>query len=500
MGEMKADFPESDQAASRKGPASSLRVRAETATSTRDETPDNRFDEQLAEAVYVVLNDGPELLEPPPNSSLRLTRETFIEHLTRMVGQVDAHDNRKLPVPPLAEWCAIKPPTARAILGRHPLIPRVQPVRAALELRANQPDRALTVVIKVFAGIHDTTMVRRGVHRPKPSSKAGRQMHLALVAITGAGRAILVNTERFAVGDVTWDSMRAAGIDAVAASRSEGIVDAGLLRERWANAIAGYQLGNWGEHTTGRPPQTVAEHVGALVGEAIRGAILVGAADLYEQVPVLGGQLITATKTGMLPDEPIASMVSYDLAAVEQLCNLGLMPALNLDAVETTGWQPRSEIPFTVKLARADGEAAPHGGPELLALISDPNRATPVPREQLGLRSLMLAVNDVDGEIDLPSGPCAVRIFYRAGLVPHALYLVPMVPGDAKTHERAIKAIVLESTHLHTGPAALMTAVRDTCERKGAFDPGGERAAPTESLTTIAQLAADRELHRRSAA
>jgi hypothetical protein len=68
-----------------------------------------------------------------------------------------------------------------------------------------------------------------------------------------------------------------------------------------------------------------------------------------------------------------------------------------------------------------------------------------------------------------------------------------MVPGDIGTHCRALSAIVADSTRLHTGPQAPIAVLREICERKGAFDPGGEGAIPAEELATITRLAADRE-------
>src|ERR1700733_8560638 len=157
--------------------------------------PDRRYDAWLAEAVEVLLDEDPHLLDPPDGFSDRLARDKFIEYLTQLVRETDARDNRKLNAPVLARWVGCADSTIRGILGRHPLIPRVQAVRAALELQHLGSDSAMTGVIKVFAGTHKTTSSVRGVHRPSPTSREGRQMHLEFVVITAGGRAILVSTE-----------------------------------------------------------------------------------------------------------------------------------------------------------------------------------------------------------------------------------------------------------------------------------------------------------------
>jgi hypothetical protein len=466
------------------------------------EEADRRYDATLAGAVGVILDEDESLLETSSYFSQRLSPEAFIDHLVDMVRLADGGDSGKINAPLLGRGLLVSDTTARAILDRHPLIPRVQAVRAALELSNGKSNAPLVGIIRVFAGVHPTTMKVRGVHRSKPTSRTGRQLHLEFAVVTEAGRVVLVNTERYAVADATWEEMRAAGKEAVEAARAEGIADAGLLRERWDGATVGFQRRTWDERAMWPIPQTVAEHVGALVEGATRAAALVGAPDLSRCLPVVGGQLVASTKAGMLPAEPVASLVSHDVGAVDQLMQLGVMPVLDLNGLDGVDLRAMNEVPFTVKLARADGEVAPHRGPELLAQISDPSRATPVERDRLGVRSpFALAVSYVDGEVDLPGGPCAVRVYYRAGYrVPHSVYLVPMVPGDIDTHIEAVRAIVFDSTSLHGATDGLMGRIRESCERKGAFDPGGERASPTECLATIARLAADRELHRSFAA
>ena len=132
-------------------------------------------------------------------------------------------------------------------------------------------------------------------------------------------------------------------------------------------------------------------------------------------------------------------------------------------------------------------------------MASDAHRAEQVPREELGLApAAPLSVNYVDGEVDLPSGPRAVRVFYRAGLgIPHNLYLATLEPENVDAHRRALAAVVADSTALYRPQTGQMTVIEKVCAKKGAFDPGGERAWPTESLGSIGRLAADRELYRR---
>jgi hypothetical protein len=493
--EMKADFEGSGEAvgSSSEAPGQVIVPLGEIAADTN-----NRYDGLLQEALRVIVDDDPDALEGTGDYySHRFTLSTFTEHFQRMVDEIDDREHRKLPIRALADWSGIADTTARSILSRHRLILRAQPVRAALDLRehAGSP-RAL--VIKVFAGVHNNTMVRRGIHRARPTAGAGRQMHLELVAITAGGRPVLVSTERFAVRDVTWHDMRAAGEHAVATAQESGIADPALIHSRYEEAIARYQLEKWGEHVTGRSPRTVAAHVSALLDGAIEASKLIGAPDLYQDVPVIGGQLVAATRAGSIPAEPQASLVSHDLVAVERLAEVGLLPALDLNAAQGTTHTAMSEIPFTIKLSGSDGEELACSGEQLLSRVSDTGRSEGVPVEELRVDSPgKLAVRYLDGEVDLPGGPSAVRIFYRAGLaVPHSLYLVLMVPGDERTHQRALDAIVLDSTVLHAGPEAPMRALRQICESKGAFDPGGERADTAEGLATIARLAADRKLHR----
>ena len=460
--------------------------------------PDERYDSSIERAIELLVDANADLLAEPHDSSFRLKRVTFASHITNLVRETDRRDHRKLPLEQLAKWCGIQSTPMRGLMGRHPLVPRIQPVRAALELQDARSGVPRAGIIKVFGGTRNTTILGRGIHRSE-NATTGRQLHLEFVVITDEGRSILVNTERYAFGDVTWDAARAAATAAIGKARAEGITSSALLGERWRHAIATHQRETWGEHATGRSPETVAEHIRALLGAALEAAELVGVPDLYSDLPIVGGQLVAATKAGMLPSPPLTSLISHDIASIEQLIEFGVLPVLDLNAVDGTALRGMDEVPFTIKLPRADGEAAPHKGHELLALLSDPQRATPVPREELDVRdSLGIAVTYVDGEIDLVSGPRSVRVYYRASrTVPHSLYLVPMVPGDIDTHRTALAAIVLDSTSLHMGPQAPIAILRDTCERKGAFDPGGEGAIPAEGLATIARLAADRELHRK---
>jgi hypothetical protein len=495
---MKADFEGSGEAEVSASEASTSEKGGVAPLGQMSAEANNRYDGLLRKALKTIIDEDPDLLESTGDYySHRLTLSTFTDHLQRMVEEVDARDHGKVPLRALADWCGISSTTTRAILSRHALIVRAQPVRAALDLQDRRsPLRAL--VIKVFAGRHNTTMVRRGIHRAKPTARAGRQMHLELIAVTADDRPMLVGTERFAVRDVTWKEMRAAGELAVATARESGIADPALLNSRYEEAIIAYQLESWGEHVSGRPPRTVPAHVSALLDGAMDAAKLIGAPELYQDVPVIGGQLVATTRAGTLPAEVQASLVSHDLVAIERLVEVGVLPALDLNAAQGATHMAMSEIPFAIKLSGPGGLELACSGEELLSRVSDVSRSEGVPPEDLRLGSPgKLAVRYLDGEIDLPAGPSAVRIFYRAGLaVPHGLYLVLMVPGDERTHQRALDAIVLDSTVLHTGPDAPMRAVRQVCEVKGAFDPGGERADTAEGLATVGRLAAGRKLHR----
>jgi hypothetical protein len=72
-----------------------------------------------------------------------------------------------------------------------------------------------------------------------------------------------------------------------------------------------------------------------------------------------------------------------------------------------------------------------------------------------------------------------------------------MQPDDGEAHRRALDALVADSTSLYRPQTGAMSIVAKVCAAKGAYDPGGEKAWPTESLATLSRLAADRELHRR---
>jgi hypothetical protein len=456
------------------------------------------FDRSLAEAVAVLVDADPERLRPAPASSLRLTQKRFVEHLQDMVAAVDAADARSLPHSALARWCGIGDGTCRGVLSRHPLIPQLQPVRAAIELKSQLSGRPRLGVIKLYAGVHDTQRMIRGVHA-RPKSNKARQLHLEFVVVTDDGRTVLVSNERYGVGDVLYDELHKTGSDAVRAERDRGVEATELLMDTYRQAIAGELQRRWGFHRTGSVPYTVEAHIDALVGDAVRSAELIGAGDLYEGLPIVGGQLVAATRDGAVPDDPEVPLVGHDPAAVERLLELGVQPVLDLNLVAANERRAITDLPYSVLLPRADGALIPHDGPALANAAADARRATQVERSELAVRSsTKLGVSYVDGKLDLPAaGRQSVRVYYRASLpIPHNFHLAPGVTNRPDRHRRALAAVVSDGTDLHTGDRALMRTVQATCARKGAFDPGGERANPTESLAAIAHLAADRELHR----
>lgn len=270
---MKADFEDGtdgDHDESPGDPGAANAVRAFAARASNE-----LYDESVRDAILLVLDEAPHLLDPAGDFSLRLKPEKFAAHIVGLVSAADALNNRKLPIPPLARESGYAEATIRALLARHPLLRRIQPVRAALELAA-EPDKPKALLLRTYAGIHDTTMARRGIHRPKPSSPNGRQMHLELVAITDAGRPLLVHTERFACGDVTWASMRRAAKAAIEKARDQGIKDAELLRNCFEEAISEFQRESWGSHTSGPHPETVVDHVETLFASAVAAAEVAG--------------------------------------------------------------------------------------------------------------------------------------------------------------------------------------------------------------------------------
>jgi hypothetical protein len=458
--------------------------------------PDASYDRTIARAVELLVQSNPELRDGPPNTGFRAPLEVVTKHLVAMVTAVDRHDLGKLPHLKLAEWLELHDSTVRALLGRHPLIPRIQPTRAALELANAEAGQIRAGVVKVYAGGVPTTVTMRGVHQVRKD--CGFQLHLELVVLTDRGRTVLVNTERFAVAD----SMHQQALDYATGKSGTRLGPSGQREPAasglYAERVAEYYAEHWGRHSTGRLPQTIRDHVRSLVGGAKLGADLAGVPNLYDGMPILGGQLVTSTKAGPLPRAANVSLLSHDMPSVECLLDLGVFPILDLNYVDNEPGGRLVHLQVPMLLPDGAGSLVAQEGEQIRA-VTESDHAQKVPRADLPLspsERLNVAVTYVDGELDLSGTARPLRVYCVVSLrVPNSLYLVLMDPSDDATHRCVLPLILEDSLTLHA-PNGPMEAARLMSRRKGAYDPGGKKADTTESLGAIARLAADRALHR----
>jgi len=302
---------------------------------------DTTYDQWLSTAVEMLREDAPDLISAPEHFDSPLTPQRLVAHLLEMVRSVDDRNPGALKVPALASpFLPFGLTQARAVLGRHPLIPRMLPVRAALEARDAGYD-PLALVIKLYASTRTTTLAIRGVHRTRPNNpRSGRQLHLELVLITHQGRTILVNTERFGVDDVVAGEIRRARRNAVRRIQDEGVRAQALIDEHGDEAVTRWFAENWGEHQIGAVPLTLVDHVEALLAGAVDAARLIGAPGLYEGVPVVGGQLRVSGRSVALPVRPLVPLVGHDIASVDRMVCQGVMPTLDLNWVRLF-WRDR---------------------------------------------------------------------------------------------------------------------------------------------------------------
>jgi hypothetical protein len=461
-----------------------------------DNPADKAFDDSIRAAVSALLEDLPDLLEPPSDFlETTLEPETFTDRLINLVRVADASNLGQLKAPELASHARLSTPFVRAILGRHPLIPRVVATRAAIEV-CQEGHEPLTLVLKLFASQKSTTKAIRGVHRATPGGP-GRHVHLDLVLITRQGRAVMVHSERFGFGDVIADKL-AAVRDESDLESVELHIKGSLRKERADETVAQWLAKHWGDHASGAVPLTVLQHVEAVFGLAIDGAKLAGVPKLYQGVPLVGGQLVAARRSLSLPASTTTPLVGHDVASVDRLVRFGIMPTLDLNMPAATHPRSVSDLPYTFRRASANGQSETLTGNDLLRLMSDSATSTQVPPRWLGLTpGSPLEVSYLDAQLDLPSGAQPVRIFFRQGFGPHNLYLTVMQPEDGEAHRQALAAVVADSTSLYDSRNGTMTSVEKVCAKKGAYEPGGLKASPMESLAAIGRLAADRELHRR---